>query len=205
MKTPFFKKTALTAAVTASAALLAFSPLDSAGAKTLNPVETHFLQSAAQKNPDDLTELLDILNQSIYEKDGVYYFDSEKAAELGMDKEEAQLIQKLWDSSTEFLSVLSQCIEKEDGEYTFNKEKAVELGFTEKEALFVDQLFTAFSQSLQLLQTVIVKEDGAYVFDKELAVKAGIGKEQSQLYAGFFNSLPQEVLESIYTGLHPAA
>ncbi|MCC9024256.1 hypothetical protein [Bacillus nakamurai] len=104
MKTSFFKKTVLTAAVTASAALLACSPLDSAGAKTLSPDETHFLQSAAQKNPEDLTKLL--------EKDGAYYFDSEKA---------------------------------------------------------------------------------------------GIGKEQAQLYADFFHSLPQKVLESIYTGLHPAA
>ncbi|KXZ14813.1 hypothetical protein AXI59_02895 [Bacillus nakamurai] len=112
MKTSFFKKTVLTAAVTASAALLACSPLDSAGAKTLSPDETHFLQSAAQKNPEDLTKLLDIINQLIYEKDGAYYFDSEKA---------------------------------------------------------------------------------------------GIGKEQAQLYADFFHSLPQKVLESIYTGLHPAA
>lgn len=88
-----------------------------------------------QKTPEDAAKLIDIISQSIYEKDGVYYFDGEKAVELGLDQEQAQIIQKLWDSSTEFLTVISQCIEKTDGEYTFNKEKAVELGFTEKEAL----------------------------------------------------------------------
>ncbi|MED3701515.1 hypothetical protein [Bacillus velezensis] len=204
MKTSFLKKTAVTAAATASAALLAFSPLDSAGAKTIQANEPHVLQASAEKTPEDAAKLIDIISQSIYEKDGVYYFDGEKAVELGLDQEQAQIIQKLWDSSTEFLTVLSQCIEKTDGEYTFNKEKAVELGFTEKEALIVDQLSTAFSQSLHILQSALIEEDGVYTFDQELAEKAGAGKKEAKLCAGFFNSLPQELLEGIYTAFHPA-
>ncbi|WP_045506342.1 hypothetical protein [Bacillus amyloliquefaciens] len=204
MNTSFLKKTAVTAAATASAALLAFSPLESAGAKTIQSNEPHVLQASAEKTPEDAAKLLDIINQSIYEKDGVYYFDGDKAVELGLGQEEAQIIQKLWDSSAEFLTVLSQCIEKTDGEYTFNKEKAIELGFTEKEAVIVDQLFNTFSQSLHILQSALVKDDGVYTFDQELAEKAGAGKKEAELFAGFINSLPQELLEGIYTAFHPA-
>ncbi|WP_280145991.1 hypothetical protein P5487_007525 [Bacillus amyloliquefaciens] len=204
MNTSFLKKTAVTAAATASAALLAFSPLDTAGAKTIQSNEPHVLQASAEKTPEDAAKLLDIINQSIYEKDGVYYFDGDKAVELGLGQEEAQIIQKLWDSSAEFLTVLSQCIEKTDGEYTFNKEKAIELGFTEKEAVIVDQLFNTFSQSLHILQSALVKDDGVYTFDQELAEKAGAGKKEAELFAGFINSLPQELLEGIYTAFHPA-
>ena len=75
MKTSFLKKTAVTAAATASAALLAFSPLDSAGAKTIQANEPHILQASAEKTPEDAAKLIDIISQSIYEKDGVYYFD----------------------------------------------------------------------------------------------------------------------------------
>lgn len=204
MNTSILKKTVVTAAATASAALLAFSPLESAGAKTIQSNEPHVLQASAEKTPEDAAKLLDIINQSIYEKNGVYYFDGEKAVELGLDQEEAQIIQKLWDSSTEFLTVLSQCIEKTDGEYTFNKEKAIELGFTENEAIIVDQLFNTFSQSLHILQSALVEDDGVYTFDQELAEKAGAGKKEAELFAGFINSLPQELLEGIYTAFHPA-
>ncbi|QOQ56414.1 hypothetical protein [Bacillus amyloliquefaciens] len=204
MNTSFLKKTAVTAAATASAALLAFSPLESASAKTIQSNEPHVLQASAEKTPEDAAKLLDIINQSIYEKDGVYYFDGEKAVELGLSQEEAQIIQKLWDSSTEFLTVLSQCIEKTDGEYTFNKEKAIELGFTEKEAIIVDQLFNTLSQSLHILQSALVEDDGVYTFDQGLAEKAGAGKKEAELFAGFINSLPQELLEGIYTAFHPA-
>lgn len=204
MNTSFLKKTAVTAAATASAALLAFSPLESASAKTIQSNEPHVLQASAEKTPEDAAKLLDIINQSIYEKDGVYYFDGDKAVELGLGQEEAQIIQKLWDSSAEFLTVLSQCIEKTDGEYTFNKEKAIELGFTEKEAVIVDQLFNTFSQSLHILQSALVEDDGVYTFDQELAEKAGAGKKEAELFAGFINSLPQELLEGIYTAFHPA-
>lgn len=204
MNTSFLKKTAVTAAATASAALLAFSPLDSAGAKTIQSNEPHVAQASAEKTPEDAAKLLDIINQSIYEKDGVYYFDGEKAVELGLSQEEAQIIQKLWDSSAEFLTVLSQCIEKTDGEYTFNKEKAIELGFTEKEAIIVDQLFNTLSQSLHILQSALVEDDGVYTFDQGLAEKAGAGKKEAELFAGFINSLPQELLEGIYTAFHPA-
>ena len=72
-----------------------------------------------------------------------------------------------------------------------------------KEALIVDQLFTAFSQSLHILQSALIEEDGEYTFDQDLAEKAGAGKE-AKLCAGFFNSLPQELLEGIYTAFHPA-
>lgn len=192
----FLKKTAVTAAATASAALLAFSPLDSAGAKTIQANEPHVLQASAEKTPEDAAKLIDIISQSIYKKDGVYYFDGEKAVELGLDQEQAQIIQKLWDSSTEFLTVLSQCIEKTDGEYTFNKEKAVELGFTEKEALIVDQLFTAFSQSLHILQSALIEEDGVYTFDQELAEKAGAGKKKQSCVRDSLIHCPRNCLKA---------
>ncbi len=114
---------------------------------------------------------------------------------MGLDKETAQTIQKLWDSSTEFLTVLSQCIEKTDGEYTFNKEKAVELGFTEKEALIVDQLFTAFSQSLHILQSALIEEDGVYTFDQDLAEKAGAGKKKQSCVPDSLIHCPKNCLK----------
>ena len=42
------------------------------------------------------------------------------------------------------------------------------------------------------------------LYIEDLAEKAGAGKKEAKLCAGFFNSLPQELLEGIYTAFHPA-
>ena len=90
MKKTFVKKAMLTTAAMTSAALLTFGP-DAASAKT--PVDNTAVQLQHQASTnEDLNTFIDILNQCIYEQDGVYYFDSEKAVELGMTKEEAQVI-----------------------------------------------------------------------------------------------------------------
>ncbi|AKL84237.1 hypothetical protein [Bacillus atrophaeus] len=203
MNKPFFKKAVLTTAALTSATLLAFGPDASASEKPFNsstPVANHTVV-----NQEDLEKFIDILNQSIYEKDGKYFFDSEKAVELGLTEEEAQVIAKIWDTSSEFIEIVSQSIYVEDGEYKFDVEKAQELGFTEKEALIVDKIFTSFSHKIQILKASIVEADGEYSFDIDAAIEAGASPAQVKIYEKLFNSLSQEQLAAIYNALHPEA
>ncbi|KUP37215.1 hypothetical protein [Bacillus halotolerans] len=203
MKKPFVKKAILTTAALTSATLLTFGP-DAASAKTVSH-STPALQETITN--EDLNTFFDLLNQCIYEEDGVYYFDSEKAVELGMTQEEAQIIAKLWESTSEFFDIVSQCVyvDVEDGSYKFDTEKAVELGFTEKEALALDQFFAAVSLKIHILQASIVSEDGAYSFDKDAALEAGATPEQADFYEKLFGALSQEQLAAIYQMLHPQA
>ncbi|CAN2251975.1 hypothetical protein [Bacillus vallismortis] len=202
MKKIFVKKAMLTTAALTSAALFTFGP-DAASAKTLADNTTVHVQHETITN-EDLNAFIDILNQSIYEQDGVYYFDSEKAVELGMTNEEAQIIATLWESTSEFFSVVAKCLYVEDGNYKFDTEKAVELGFTENEALALEQLFAA-SLKIHILQAAIVLQDGVYSYDKEAAVQAGASPSQADVYEKFFSALSQEQLAAIYDMIHPQA
>lgn len=201
MKKTFVKKAILSTAAMTSAALLTFGP-DAAGAKTLADNTSVHVQHQTITN-EDLNTFIDILNQCIYEQDGVYYFDSEKAVELGMTKEEAQVIATLWESTSEFFSVVSQCVYVEDGNYKFDTEKAVELGFTEKEALALEQFFSAASLKIHILQAAIVLQDGVYSYDKDAAVQAGATPLQADVYEKLFSTLSQEQLAAIYEMVHP--
>ncbi|MCY7782875.1 MULTISPECIES: hypothetical protein [unclassified Bacillus (in: firmicutes)] len=201
MKKTFVKKAILSTAAMTSAALLTFGP-DAASAKTLADNTSVHVQHQTITN-EDLNTFIDILNQCIYEQDGVYYFDSEKAVELGMTKEEAQVIATLWESTSEFFSVVSQCVYVEDGNYKFDTEKAVELGFTEKEALALEQFFSAASLKIHILQAAIVLQDGVYSYDKDAAVQAGATPLQADVYEKLFSTLSQEQLAAIYEMVHP--
>ncbi|AFI28152.1 hypothetical protein QI003_07970 [Bacillus stercoris] len=203
MKNTFVKKAMLTTAAMTSAALLTFGP-DAASAKTPADHTDVYVQHQTVTN-EDINAFIDILNQCIYEQDGVYYFDSEKAVELGMTKEEAQVIAKLWESTSEFFSIVSQCVYLEDGDYKFDTEKAVELGFTEKEALALEQFFSAVSLKIHILQAAIVLQDDVYSYDKDAAVQAGATPMQADVYEKLFSALSQEQLAAIYDMIHPQA
>ncbi|MGG1418707.1 hypothetical protein ABE220_07510 [Bacillus subtilis] len=203
MKNTFVKKTMLTTAAMTSAALLTFGP-DAASAKTLADHTDVYVQHQTVTN-EDINAFIDILNQCIYEQDGVYYFDSEKAVELGMTKEEAQVIATLWESTSEFFSIVSQCVYLEDGNYKFDTEKAVELGFTEKEALALEQFFSAVSLKIHILQAAIVLQDDVYSYDKDAALQAGATPLQADVYEKLFSALSQEQLAAIYDMIHPQA
>lgn len=193
----------LTTAAMTSAALLTFGP-DAASAKTMVDNTTVHVQHQTITN-EDLNTFFDLLNQCIYEQDGVYYFDSEKAVELGMTKEEARVIATLWESTSEFFSVVSQCVYVEDGNYKFDSEKAVELGFSEKEALALEQFFSAVSLKIHILQAAIVLQDGVYSYDKDAAVQAGATPLQADVYEKLFSALSQEQLAAVYDMIHPQA
>ncbi|MGQ9007231.1 hypothetical protein ACTXHP_03250 [Bacillus stercoris] len=203
MKNTFVKKAMLTTAAMTSAALLTFGP-DAASAKTPDDHTDVYVQHQTVTN-EDINAFIDILNQCIYEQDGVYYFDSEKAVELGMTKEEAQVIAKLWESTSEFFSIVSQCVYLEDGDYKFDTEEAVELGFTEKEALSLEQFFSAVSLKIHILQAAIVLRDDVYSYDKDAAVQAGATPLQADVYEKLFSALSQEQLAAIYDMIHPQA
>ncbi|MER0466345.1 hypothetical protein ABR330_06580 [Bacillus cabrialesii subsp. cabrialesii] len=203
MKKTFVKKAMLTTAAMTSAVLFTFGP-DAASAKTLADNTAIHVQHQTITN-EDLNTFIAVLNQCIYEQDGVYYFDSEKVVELGMTKEEAQVIAKLWESTSEFFSVVSQCVYVEDGNYKFDTEKAIELGFTEKEALALEQFFSSVSLKIHILQAAIVLQDGVYSYDKDAAVQAGATPLQADVYEKLFGALSQEQLAAIYDMIHPQA
>ncbi|MGF7533347.1 hypothetical protein AAGG74_06330 [Bacillus mexicanus] len=203
MKKTFVKKTVLTTVAITSAALLTFGP-HAASAKTM--VDNTAIQLEHQTiTNEDFDTYVALLNQCISEQDGVYSFDSEKAVELGMSKEEAQVIAKMWESAPKFFSAVSQCVYIEGENYKLDTDKAAELGITEKQAVATEKFLTAASSKIHILQAAIVLQDNVYSYDKDKAAQAGATSQQADAYEDFFGTLSQEQLAAVYTILHPQA